>query len=182
MAAAATALVFALGLSASLSCSSSKGGLRATFEPAARVPAAAQVYLDAVEVFDDTVSLAVRVRDLADIEASDAILVYDPDRLVYFAFASGTLMEQIVGPVTYDVDEQVPGVLRMQISRTGSVDAGLNDPVLVVIRFKVVASGDTPATFASNSALEDDQGAALPGVTFYAGAFSGSRSGGGSGY
>jgi len=172
----AKTLACLLGLAAIVSCSSTNGRVdQATFEAEPRVPGAAQVYLDSQDESGETVTLAVRVRDLADIASSDLFLEYDPDRLVYFSWQAGVLLEQVVGAVTYDVFEQGPGSLRMQISRSaGTADAGVNDPVLVVVRFKVVAVGRTPATWSALSSLDDAQGTPHPGVQFYAGEFSGS--------
>ena len=131
------------------------------------------MYLDSQDESGETVILAVRIRDLADVASADLFLVYDPVRLVFFSWSPGALMEQAPGPVTYDVGEQVPGSLRMQVSRTGPVDAGPNDPVLVVLRFKVVALGGTPTTFTAPSSIDDPQGIPHPGVQLYAGVFSG---------
>jgi len=170
------ALACLLGLAAAVSCSSTNGRVDlATFDAEPRVAGAAQVYLDSQDESGENVTLAVRVRDLADIASADLLLEYDPERLVYFSWQAGVLLEQVVGPVTYDVFEQGPGDLRMQISRSaGSADAGLNDPVLVVLRFKVVAVGQTPAMWSALSSLDDAQGTPHPGVQFYAGEFSGS--------
>jgi len=169
-------VVLALGLASIVACSSKDGGVRrATFDGEARVPGSSQVYLDTQDVQGETVSLAVRVRELDGIASSNLLLEFDPVRLVYFSWLPGDLLEQAAGPVAYQVFETVPGSLRMQVSRSaGSVDAGSDDRVLVIVRFKVVAIGETPAVFDPSSAILDDGGAPIPGVQFYAGVFSGS--------
>jgi hypothetical protein len=163
-------------LTSVLACSSSQnGGVRVgSFVVASRIPASAQVYVDPQDADGETVTVAVRVRDLPGVASSDVILEYDPARLVYFAWLPGELLEQGPMTVSYNVREEFPGRLRMRVARNvGATDAGTDDPVLVMVRFKVAAVGATPAAFALTSSLYDDQAAPIAGVELYAGTFFG---------
>ena len=167
----------ALSLVPMLACTSPGRGdvRRAEFIAASRVPGSSQVYLDPQDATGETIIVAVRVRDLANVAGADVVLEYDPSRVVYVSWLPGDLLEeQGQGVVDYDVFEEIPGRLRMLVSRAGgSVSAGTNDPVLVMTRFKVVVVGMTPASFELGSEMSDEQSVALPGVTFFAGSFSG---------
>jgi hypothetical protein len=157
-------------------CSSSDDGRvdAGVFTAAARTPGPAQVFLAAEQHDGQTVTLSVRVRELGGIAAADLTLEYDAVRVVFFAWEPGVLLG--VGPeATYDVFEEIPGRLRVQISRSpGTVSAGTDDPALVVLRFKVVVLGDTPATFDTvSSAMLDESSSRLPGVSLFGGTFTG---------
>jgi hypothetical protein len=170
-------MVAAAGMSLALAaCSSSHDGHVSLghLEAVPRTPGAGQVFLAEEDVVGQTVTVSVRVRELAGIAAADLTLEYDPVRLVFVGWESGGLLEQGPTAVDYQVGEQIPGLLRVEASRaSGTASAGQDDPVLAMLRFKVVAVGGTPALFGAGSAMLGPS-APLAGVTFFAGTFLGS--------
>lgn len=159
-----------------LTCESDDSGLTAEFLPAARTPAAKQVYLSPDDFNDDRVAVAVRVRDTDDINRADLVLVYDPIRVVFRTHSRGSLLEQAGGAVSYDVRETVPGQLQIQVIRTsgGTVSAGTDDPALVLLSFQVVQAGTALASFTASSSLSDATPAPLSGIAFFGGNLVGS--------
>lgn len=171
------AVALLAAVSALASCTdSNKGGVRsASFADDPRTPGAAQVFVTEADENGQNVTVAVRARELAAVAAADLTLEYDPVRLVYVGFASGSLLEQGPEAVAYAVGEQVPGLLRMQIARAaGTASAGPDEPVLVLLTFVVVARGITPVEFGAGSRLLDGAGQPIPGVAYFSGAFEGS--------
>lgn len=160
----------------SAACSSSGDGkvALATFVASSRVPGPAQVFL-APEMEDgQTVTVSVKVRELAGVADSDLVLEYSANRLVFFAWLPGSFLEDGPVPVSYQVREEIPGRLTARITRSaGTVSAGQADETLVFFRFQVVATGDTAVAFTSDSTMLDGQTVPLGGVTFFGGTFVG---------
>ena len=167
---AATALVV---LAASCE-NSDDAGLLADFIAVSRTPGPNQVFLALDAVQNERVSVSVRVRGTNNVYDADLTLVYDPTRVVFRTFDTGTLLEQGGGFIDYQVREQIPGTLRIQITRTtaGIVVAGLDDPRLVTLGFDVVKTGSASTGFGGS--LHDDALNPLPGITFFGGGFQGS--------
>lgn len=169
-------LAIAAAASLLLGCESSGSpSSHTSFTPDTRTPAPKQVFLAEESASGSSLAVAVRVRATTGIHGADLTLTYDPVRLLFRNSSAGTLLEQGNASATYDVRETTAGVLRMQIQRNtaGTVDAGTNDPQLVVIAFDVLIQGSAVATFSSSSLL-DEAGDPILGITFFGGSFLGS--------
>jgi len=160
-----------------VACSSSDDGnvALATFVASSRAPGPSQVFLASEMEEGQTITVSVKVRDLARVAASDLVLEYSAARLVFFARLPGSFLEQGPVPVSYEVFEEIPGRLRARIARStgGTASTGPGEETLVFFRFQVVATGDTAIAFTSDSVMLDEQPAALGGVTFFGGTFVG---------
>ena len=92
--------------------------------------------------------------------------------MVYRAFGNGSLQEEGGSDVANQVFEEQPGMLRIRVVRLdpGGVDAGTDNPSLVLLRFSAVRQGQASLAFDPASVLADETSDPLPGVSFFGGA------------
>jgi len=146
--------------------------LAASFVPDATTAAAGSIILGQEEASGNVVSVFARVVGGTDVYGAGFDLVYDGDVVEFVGWAPGSLLEVGGGTPIYNVSPQA-GKLVVGVSRTGPVAGVTGTRKLIILTFRVLEAGTSPASFSGGFLLDSQLPTPqpIPGLSWFGGQF-----------